>query len=157
MCIIQIYRGQWEAAREALGGAFPAEEIRESWKREQIENLDLLFEEAKNARRKSPGAASWLSTALPGAGQLYAGDPWDALNAFAVNAGVVALIFAAFRQEWYLEGALLFVYPFRRYYLGNREKARLDAEEHNRTLDDRYRRKLIDGILVLLESPGSSE
>ena len=86
------------------------------------------------------------------AGQLYAGDPWDALNAFVVNTGLVTLIFAAVKQEWYLEGALLFLYPLRRYYLGNRNNARIAAEGRNRTVDERYRRQLIDGVLSLVEA-----
>jgi hypothetical protein len=152
LCVIHIYRGHWEKGAEELRRAFPVGEPGEARMREQIEELELLFTEAQNARRKSPAGAAWLSTALPGAGQLYGGDPWDALNALAVNAGLATLIFAAVRQEWYLEGALLFLYPFRRYYLGNRENARLAAQRSNLAVDEQYRSQLMGGILSILEA-----
>jgi hypothetical protein len=152
LCVIHIYRGQWSKGADELRRAFPAGEIGDVQMQEQIEKLELLFAEAQDARRKSPGGAVWLSTALPGAGQLYGGDPWDALNAFVVNAGLVTLIFAAVRQEWYLEGALLFLYPFRRYYLGNRANARLAAERSNLVVDEQYRQQLVTGVLSILEA-----
>jgi hypothetical protein len=42
--------------------------------------------------------------------------PSDALNACALNTGLGALIITAMKHEYYLEAALLFLYPFRRYY-----------------------------------------
>jgi len=152
LCVTYTYRGQWEKAVRELREAFPAEEMTDLRMRERIEKLELLFSEARDAPRKSPGGAVWLSTAVPGAGQLYAGDPWDGLNAFVVNAGLVTLIVASVKQEWYLEGVLLFLYPLRRYYLGNRENALLDAERRNLAVEERYRQQLLEGVLRLLEA-----
>ena len=146
------YRGQWEKAAEELRRAFPAAERRNVRTREQIEQLELLFTEARDTPRKSPNGAAWLSTAVPGAGQLYAGDPWDALNAFIVNAGLVTLICVAVKQEWYVEGALLFLYPLRRYYLGSRSNARIAAEKRNLVVEQEYRQQLLEGIGTLLEA-----
>jgi tetratricopeptide (TPR) repeat protein len=152
LCISQTYRGHWEKAAEELRRAFPAGEIADEQTLEQIEKLELLFAEAQSTPRKSPNGAAWLSTAVPGAGQLYAGEPWDGLNAFVVNAGLATLIFAAVKQEWYLEGVLLFLYPLRRYYLGNRDNAKLAAERSNLTVDDQYRQQILEGIASLLEA-----
>jgi hypothetical protein len=152
LCVAYTYGGKWERAAEELRRAFPTAEVEDLRMREQIERLALLFTEAQSAGRKSANGATWLSTALPGAGQLYAGDPWDALNALVVNAGLITLIYAAVKQEWYLEGGLLFLYPFRRYYLGNRDNARLAAERRNLAVDERFRRQLLDGVLSLLEA-----
>jgi len=152
LCVTFTYRGQWEKAAQELREAFPAEEVADIRLGEQIEKLERLFAEAESEPRKSPNGAVWLSTAVPGAGQLYAGDPWDGLNAFVVNAGLVTLIIAAVKQEWYLEGVLLFLYPLRRYYLGNRENARLAAERRNLAVDERYRQQLLKGILSVVEA-----
>ena len=152
LTVTYTYRGQWEKAITELHKAFPAGEITDIRMREKVEQLERLFTEAREEPRKSPEGAVWLSTALPGAGQLYAGDPWDALNALAVNAGLITLICAAVKQEWYLEGALLFLYPLRRYYLGNRNNARIAAEARNRIVDERYRQQLLEGVLSLLEA-----
>jgi len=152
LCVTYTYRGQWSNAAEQLRRAFPSGEIADDRVEKQIEQLELVLEEAQSARRKSPNGAAWLSTVVPGAGQLYAGEPWDALNALAVNAGLVTLICAAVKQEWYLEGAFLFLYPLRRYYLGNRNNARLAAEADNLAVDEQVRQQLLDGILSLVET-----
>jgi tetratricopeptide (TPR) repeat protein len=152
LVVTYTYSEQWQKAAEELSRAFPAEQNQDVQSREKIEQLELLFTEARETPRKSPQGALWLSTALPGAGQLYAGDPWDGLNALALNAGLVALIYAAVKREWYLEGVLLFIYPLRRYYLGNRNNARIAAERRNRIVDERYRKELLDGVLSLMET-----
>jgi tetratricopeptide (TPR) repeat protein len=152
LTVTYTHRGEWRKAAEELRRAFPTGEPPDALMEAKIEQLELLFTEARETPRKSPEGAVWLSTALPGAGQLYAGDPLDALNAFAVNAGVIALIYAAVKQEWYLEGVLLFLYPLRRYYLGNRYNARIAAERRNRIVDERYREELLEGVLSLVEA-----
>jgi len=139
-------------AAAELDQAFPEEEIVEPWRRAELERLKRLLAEARSSQRKSPNAALLLSTIVPGTGQLYAGDPWDALNAFALNAGLGTIIFTAMKNEYYLEAALLFLYPFRRYYLGNRDNARIAAEKSNRAADQQFRERIMDQILSLQES-----
>jgi tetratricopeptide (TPR) repeat protein len=150
LCVVYSYRGEWDKAALELERAFPTGGDAHNPRGKQIQDLERLLAEAKNTGRKSPSGAAWLSTFVPGAGQLYAGEPWDGLNALAVNAALVTLIVASVKQEWYVEGTLLFLYPFRRYYLGNRNNARLAAERRNREVDERFRRQIMDGILGLL-------
>jgi len=152
LCVTYVYRGRWQDAAAELERAFPEEEIVEPWRRVELERLKHLLAEARSSRRKSPNAALLLSTIVPGTGQLYAGDPWDALNAFALNAGLGTLIFTAMKHEYYLEAALLFLYPFRRYYLGNRDNARIAAERSNRAADQQFRERIMDQILSLQET-----
>jgi tetratricopeptide (TPR) repeat protein len=152
LTVTYTYRGQWGKAASQLRKAFPPGEIADVRMREKVEQLEQVFTEARETPRKSPEGAVWLSTALPGAGQLYAGDPWDALNALAVNAGLITLICAAVKEEWYLEGVLLFLYPLRHYYLGNRNNARIAAEQRNRIVDQHFRQQLLEGVLSVLEA-----
>jgi tetratricopeptide (TPR) repeat protein len=141
LCATYVYRGQWKPARQELERAFPGR---------SSDRLNTLLAEAEQARKKSPRAAVLLSTVVPGSGQLYAGDGWDALNALAVNAGLAALIFTAMKHEYYLEGVLLFLYPFRRYYLGNRDNARLAVERENHTIDRRFQEQIMAELSALL-------
>jgi hypothetical protein len=152
LTVTYIYRGKWKKGAVELRRAFPAGEKTDVLMRQKIEHLERLFAEAGETPRKSSKGAVWLSTALPGAGQLYAGDPWDALNAFAVNAGLITVIWAAVKREWYIEGVLLFLYPLRHYYLGNRNNAGIAADERNRVVDEHYRQQLLEGVLSLLET-----
>ena len=152
LCVTYVYRSLWKDAAAELDRAFPDEKIAEPWRRAELEHLKCLLSEAQSSRRKSPGTALLLSTIVPGTGQIYAGDPRDALNAFALNAGLATLIFTAMKHEYYLEAALLFVYPFRRYYLGNRDNARIAAERSNRVVDQRFRERIGDQILAIQEA-----
>jgi hypothetical protein len=152
LCTTYVYRGHWQQAAEEVDRAFPNEQIVEPWRRAELERLKRLLEEAQSSRRKSPHTALLLSTIVPGTGQLYAGNPWDALNAFALNAGLATLIFTAMRHEYYLEAALLFVYPFRRYYLGNRDNARIAAEASSRVTDQLFRDRIVDQIISLQQA-----
>jgi tetratricopeptide (TPR) repeat protein len=80
---------------------------------------------------KSPDLAEWLSTFVPGSGQIYAGDAADGANALAVNLGTGYLVADALVGNRYSEAALVFGPIFLRYYLGNRENAARIANERN--------------------------
>ena len=152
LCVTYVYHSRWKDAAAELDRAFPDEEIAEPWMRAELEHLKRLLTEAQSSRRKSPGTALLLSTVVPGTGQLYAGDPWDALNAFVLNAGIATLIYSAMKHEYYLEAALLFIYPFKRYYMGNRDNARRAAETSNRVTDQQFRERIVDKILSIQEA-----
>ncbi|UCG00075.1 MAG: hypothetical protein JSV89_11165 [Spirochaetaceae bacterium] len=152
LCVTYVYRGHWNQAEEELERAFPEAQVADPQTQTKIEKLKELLSEARSAKRRSAGTAVVLSTILPGSGQLYAGDPWDALNALALNAGLATLIVTAIMHEYYLEGVLLFLYPFRRYYLGNRDNARRAAERKSRAVDQRFQAQIMDEVLSLLEA-----
>jgi hypothetical protein len=50
-------------------------------------------------RRKSPVSAAWMSTFLPGAGQLYCDRPKAALGAFVINGLLLAGTLEAFHED----------------------------------------------------------
>jgi hypothetical protein len=86
-------------------------------------------------RWKRPMLASFLSGALPGAGQLYAGQPREAASALLVNAALFAgLGYAASQENWATVGVLGFFGLG--FYSGNIYGAADAAVRHNRGVRD---------------------
>jgi tetratricopeptide (TPR) repeat protein len=138
--LLRIEQGRWSEAEEALRQAFPEADS---------QSLSALLAEARKRKGKSPRAARLLSALLPGAGQAYAGDVPDALNALAVNGGVAVLAAAAAVNRYYPEAVLLVLFPLRRYYTGNIGNAGRLAERRNAEAEEDYRRRVLDALQEL--------
>ncbi|THB68207.1 MAG: hypothetical protein D6B26_00830 [Spirochaetaceae bacterium] len=99
----------------------------------QLSRIRNLAEQGRDFRYRSPKLAKTLSLFLPGAGQLYAGDPLDAANALLINAAVIgASVYAVYSGNivdtifgW---GPLVL-----RFYDGNLLNAGLAVEKYNQT------------------------
>lgn len=86
--------------------------------------LDSRFKEISRVeRRYNPKVARIMSMILPGAGQLYAGDPLNAANSFLLITGLLTGGVALGASLSYIEAAII-VFPWvQRYYSGGFEKA----------------------------------
>ena len=104
--VAYLYQFRWEDARESLRNYITDE------------RLDILFEAATDIPLKSEKVARVLSTILPGAGQVYAGDWRGGLNALLLNGvlGVLAVDFVL--DGYYIDAGLWGVFIFWRYYRG---------------------------------------
>jgi outer membrane protein assembly factor BamD (BamD/ComL family) len=80
---------------------------------------------------KSPQVAGILSGILPGAGHLYAGKPWQALTAFALNGVFLAGAAYAFHERLEATGAILLFFETG-WYLGGISSAMDAARAANR-------------------------
>lgn len=83
---------------------------------------------------KSPQLAQWLSTFMPGAGQIYAGRVRNGLLSTAINATFFYLLVDALRDERYVDSVGICLVGFR-FYWGNRSNAKQWAIERNRKLE----------------------
>ena len=90
---------------------------------------------------KSPRLAEWMSTFLPGAGQIYAGKLESGLISGAVNAAVCYLLVDSILDERYVD-AIGICLVGSRFYLDNRSDARDWTIEHNRKLEVDFIRQL---------------
>lgn len=90
---------------------------------------------------KSPRLAQWMSTVLPGAGQIYAGKLEDGLISSAINAVVFYLLVDSIREERYVDAAGICLVGSH-FYLGNRSDARRWTIEHNRQVEVDFIRRL---------------
>ena len=90
---------------------------------------------------KSPRLAEWMSTFLPGAGQIYAGELEKGLISGAISAAIFYLLADSIREERYVDAVGICLVSSR-FYLGNRVNAREWAIEHNRRLKADFIRQL---------------
>ena len=90
---------------------------------------------------KSPRLAQWMSSFLPGAGQIYAGKVGNGLISVAVNAAFVYLLVDSIREERYVDAVGISLVGSRVYW-GNRLNARRWTIEHNRRLEANFIRQL---------------
>lgn len=96
--------------------------------------------------KKSRQKARRFSTFLPGAGQLYAEDYRNSLNAFLLNGANVALNTMLFTHRYYVDGFLYLLTITERYYNGNRYQAGQSVRKREQTYDQKVQEKLLDII-----------
>ena len=90
---------------------------------------------------KSPQLAQWMSTFLPGTGQIYAGKLESGLISGAVNAAVCYLLVDSILDERYVDAVGICLVGSR-FYMDNRVKAREWTIEHNQRLEVDFLRQL---------------
>lgn len=148
LALLRIYQGRWEEAEGALRQAFPENAA-------QLQRLRELLADARKLKLKSPQTARLLSAVLPGAGQAYAGDAPDALNALAVNGGIATLVVASAVNGYYPEAVLLLFFPLKRFYTGNIGNAGRLAQRRNAAAQEQYRQRILDALLGLPAWPAA--
>lgn len=90
---------------------------------------------------KSPQLAQWMSTFLPGAGQVYAGKIENGLISGAISAAIFYLLVDSIREERYVDTVGICLVGSR-FYLDNRANAKKWTIEHNRKLEIDFIRQL---------------
>ena len=86
---------------------------------------------------------------IPGAGQRYAGNLLNVLNALLLNVSLFSWVGITIIHGYYIDAAFIFLYIAYRYYSGNLYNAGKMAIEYNTTKD---RRIAVQIVSVLLES-----
>ncbi len=102
----------------------------DSFTDEDKDSIAQAMENLKKFKPKSPMLAMHLSF-IPGLGQLYAGQPLDALNAFLLNGSLIAISTWSIVSQNYLDFALFEINPVIRFYRGNLYNAQKEVYEYN--------------------------
>ena len=129
--IASLYMFDWNAVENAFGGFYS--EYAGGRMADRAAEINSVLLEARQSY-KSVGLARFLSTILPGSGQMYAGDWRDAFNSLALNSLAIGLMANAIYREDYTDAALISSI-FMRYYMGNRYRAEVDVRKHNASMD----------------------
>ena len=80
---------------------------------------------------KSPQVAGWLSTVVPGSGQLYAGKVKEGVLTAALSGAFIYLAVDAIRERRYIDCAGISLVGWQ-FYWGNRTSAQQLASEYNK-------------------------
>lgn len=144
--VAHLYCYEWESAKDALEVYFKEES---NYKAAYI--VDSLLSKAGDIKYKSPGTAKWLSTFIPGTGQMYVGNAGDGINALVLNGANIYFIIYKLLQEEYGNAFIVYYFLFRRYYMGNIYNARKQAIEYNRDINEKTAGQIFD-LLRAVES-----
>lgn len=123
-----IHRHEWSSARSELTRMRQLFPGREETERERALTEALRGSDALPLR--SPSAAKWLSTALPGAGQIYAGRVGNGAVSAGLNGAFLYLLGSSVVDGRWVDA--LFIYlGGSRFYWGGRQNAEKFARERN--------------------------
>jgi len=138
LCLVYCMSMDWAGLKKLVDESAAFEGIR----RVSIDSLIV----SKTRHRVSPVAAQWMSTFLPGLGQVYARDARNGCNALAISIATGYLMVQSVMNGYFQEAILTDVTLFWRYYCGNRWRATESAERYN----ERWNLELRKKILTLL-------
>lgn len=124
-----IYTRDWNRAITELRrvNAYPSGEMKTKSARR---SADILLEMTP-LPRKSPQIAGWLSTFVPGSGQVYVGKHTEGILAAVLSGAFIYLVVDAVRERRYVDSIGISLIGWR-FYWGNRSDARRFATEYNR-------------------------
>jgi len=94
--------------------------------------------------KKSERTAALLSLFVPGAGDIYAGNPGLGIRDFILNLGSGYLFYNALRQHKYVDATLVFVFLVNRFYLGSLHNAVESAIRFNEKRHQEWLEHIID-------------
>jgi len=102
--------------------------------------------------QKSPQVAKWLSTFLPGAGQIYCGKIGQGIISAILNGVFGYVTIKAIKEKRYYEGSSLYLFVWSRYYWGSRYNAVRFAITYNKGKKEEFLNSLIAKHLKNLPS-----
>ncbi|MFO7873225.1 MAG: tetratricopeptide repeat protein [Bacteroidales bacterium] len=112
---------------------------------------DSLMDDPGPPEMKNPERARLLSTFLPGAGQIYAGETgWGLLNAASQLTGLAAFGVLAW-QGYYMAGIFAGLGSFQAFYFGGIRQAGDFAEEYNNSRLESFRAAMGEFLLYVAD------
>jgi TM2 domain-containing membrane protein YozV len=115
------------------------------------EEVESILAEAEEYSPKSATLARWLSTFIPGSGQIYASRIGNGINAFILDGALGYFLFSTLHGGQYQTTIFGSLPLFARYYRGNRHNAGRFVHEYN----DRKMQGFRDRILAVLSRAAS--
>lgn len=140
--VASIYSHNWETAKNVFHDFY-----HNYGHSKQGREIDSLLGEAIHLSYKSVTAGKILSTIIPGAGQIYAGNWKGGINALIVNAITGTLLARTIEQRRYSDALIVFFSLFYRYYSGNRYRAEEDVRRYNKNLNRKHTEKILKALM----------
>ncbi len=147
--VAHLYCYEWESAKDALEIY-----LKEERNNETAYIVDSLLSQAENINYKSHLTAKWLSTFIPGTGQIYAGNAGSGVNALVLNSANIYFIIYKLLKEEYGNAYLIYFFLFRRYYLGNIYNAKKEAREYNRRINEETAKNVFNLLKAVENNAG---
>jgi tetratricopeptide (TPR) repeat protein len=135
--VCYLYTSEWEKARK---------EFNDFYLSNFPDKIDSLFNTASTLEYKSPVLAKWLSTFIPGSGQIYGGDIKNGINAFLLNSITGYFLIDSLIENRLKDAMISNFTLFERYYRGNRYNAEQIVKLHNKRLSQNFAKKILDNL-----------
>ena len=139
-----LYNYKWDDAQEMFQKAF----INST----NSTSLGSLFVISQRLGYKNPVLAKWLSTFVPGSGQIYCGDWRNGINAFALNSLLGYALVESILDLRYIDIIFTTSPYFERYYTGNRDNSEMIARDHNENKNKRMATDILKEVRYLSEN-----
>lgn len=148
--VASLYMFDWDSAEKAFGAFYkvqrelrpPESEQSDGRITERTREMEATLLKARQSY-KSPGLGKFLSTILPGMGQMYAGNWRNGLNALVLN-GITIGLFANSIYKRDAKNATLISSISIRYYMGNRYNAEKGVRKYNESQDRQNAAKILN-------------
>lgn len=127
---------QWNRAAEVYTAFFGA------WKSATYENPYLHL-----PRLKSVNKAQWLSTFIPGAGQIYAGKPLEALVSIIIQGAGLYYGITSFLDHYYLSAWLAGAGLFGSFHMGGVRRSEVLVNQYNQKQANAFNRHVEELLL----------
>ena len=131
----------WQNAKDKFD--FAQREFPDLFTQEQAQTINSSFQSIFAYKPKKQLLAGYLSF-IPGLGQLYAGDPLDALNAFVLNGSLIAVSAWSLCTLDFWTFSLLEFNPLAHFMKGNIYNAQKDAYEYNQRKLKAFSSQILD-------------
>ncbi len=130
-----------------------AKQVYIDWmKRYSKDTLEIINEYKKVPKLKSEEKAGWLSTFIPGAGQLYARKPYEALTSILIQGLGIYFGVVSYQQQYYLSTWFVGGGIFGSFHFGSTRRSEELVKQYNIKVSSRFNNKIKDQIIVLLKS-----
>ncbi|MDP8207505.1 MAG: hypothetical protein P9L92_12630 [Candidatus Electryonea clarkiae] len=137
--ICYIYTYKWEEAFDVLSQYYA--DIPDN-KNQKLK----IFSNDNYPTLKNPDRAKWLSTFLPGSGQMYAGAWWDGINSLLINGGIGYMTGSMIYRGLYSDALIVSLGLLPRFYQGNRYNAQKRVEEFNEEINKVFAKRALNII-----------
>ncbi|MBE7173821.1 MAG: hypothetical protein INR73_24825 [Williamsia sp.] len=99
---------------------------------------------------KSKDKAQWLSTFIPGAGQIYAGKPLEALVTIGMQGAGIWFGIVSFQQHYYLAAWLAGAGLFGSFHMGGVRRSEVLVEQYNRKKITQFNEQVKSAVLKMM-------
>jgi len=138
--VMHVLDSDYESAREYF--THYALSVKMDQESEPWFRMQKLFDSVEQMKQKNVRRAKWLSTFLPGSGQIYCEAWFNGTIAFFLNTSLFILTGSSLLNAKYLD-AVVFGYFLRLFYTGNRIRTELICIDFNNDIQMHYQQKIL--------------
>ena len=115
-----------------------------------LDSADQLYNTLP--KLKSADRAQWLSTFIPGAGQIYAGKTWEGIASILLQGGSIYFGIRSWQEHYYISAWLVGLGLFGSFHNGGVRRAEVLVQQYNRKKVIAFNQTLKESLLSKLNS-----